>query len=238
MTISRLLLLQAVLACGLSSVFFIPREERIQPSRVNMDLPVTLNDWTSHPAQVTQLERDALASDTQFSRRLYSDTFGNEVYVSIVLSGQDLDNSIHRPERCLPAQGWTVVDSRTVNIPMPGAPGGMLPVTRLHNMRQSKTREGNVFPIYNIDYYWFVGYSDITASHIQREFIDIKDRLLHGYNQHWAYITVSTVVTDGLPGVRDGRTEQQTDAVLQRLIQDMFPVIMKDAPLGLPGQAR
>lgn len=237
MTISRLLVLQALLACGLGTVFFIPREEKIQPSRVNMDLPVMLADWKGEPAQVTQQEHEALASDTKFSRKLYSDPFGDQIFVSIVLSGQDLDNSIHRPERCLPAQGWRLVDSTALTLPVASAPGGLLPVTRLHDVRQRNTADGHVFSVYNLDYYWFVGFSDITASHFQREFIDIKDRLLHGYNQHWAYITVSTLITEGLPGVRDGRSEQQTDIMIQRLIQDLYPEIIKPEP-GNPSSGK
>lgn len=228
MTISRMLVLQALLACGLGSVFFIPREARIQPSRVAMELPETVQDWQGKPAEVTQRERETLAADTQFARRLYSNPFGDQVFVSIVLSGQDLDNSIHRPERCLPAQGWTLVDSRTFTVPVPGAPAGALPVTRLHDMRQVKTKEGQIVPVYNLDYYWFVGYSDVTASHIEREFIDIKDRLFHGYNQHWAYITVSTVVTQGLQ--KYGKSEEQTDQMLQKLIQDLYPQIVRASP--------
>jgi hypothetical protein len=55
---------------------------------------------------------------------VYDDGIGDQVLVSIVLSGHDLDNSIHRPERCLPAQGWTIVDSTSLSLPVPEAPGG------------------------------------------------------------------------------------------------------------------
>ena len=54
-------------------------------------------------------------------------TFGDQVLVSIVLSGHDLDNSIHRPERCLPAQGWTIVDSKRPKRAGAGAPGESCP---------------------------------------------------------------------------------------------------------------
>jgi EpsI family protein len=234
MTISRLLILQAVLLCGLGTVFVIPREAGIQPSRVNMALPDVLGDFVGTPAAVTQKERDTLAPDTQFARRIYDDGFGDHIWVSIVLSGNDLDNSIHRPERCLPAQGWTIADSSSLTIPVPGAPGGRLPVTRLHNYRQVNVN-GHVVDVYNLNYYWFVGYSDITASHIQREFIDMKDRLLHGYNQRWAFVTVASNITKGSAEDEfgDGKDEAQTDAMLQKVIAEIYPVIV-----GQPGGSK
>jgi EpsI family protein len=218
MTISRLLILQAILACGLGSIALIPRETKIQPCRVRMELPDLIGGWAGKPAEVSQREHDGLAPDTQFCRKMYSDGFGNQILVSIVLSGNDLDNSIHRPERCLPAQGWTIADSSSLSLPVAAAPDGRLPVTRLRNMRQVREPDGKIGELYNLDYYWFIGYSDITASHFQREFIDMKDRLLHGYNQRWAFVTVAANVRD----------EHVTDAMIQQLIARVYPQIVKD----------
>ena len=233
MTISRLLILQALLACGLGTIFFIPRETSIQPCRVRMELPEMLGEWVGKPAVVTQRERDVLAKDTEFCRKVYDDGFGDQVLVSIVLSGQDLDNSIHRPERCLPSQGWTIEDSRSLNLPVAGAPGGLLPVTRLHNLQQISPEKGRVVQIYNLNYYWFIGYSDITASHFEREYIDMKDRLLHGYNQRWAYVTVAATVTKGL--VPFGKDEAETDTMIQKIIAQVYPQIVMDIPKQAPG---
>jgi len=223
MTISRLLILQALLACGLGTIFLIPRETKIQPCRVRMELPEMIGGWEGKPAVVTQAEHDGLAPDTQFCRKVYDDGFGGQVLVSIVLSGHDLDNSIHRPERCLAAQGWQIVDSTSRTLPVPQAPGGKLPVTRLHNMREQSLVKGKATTIYDLDYYWFIGYSDITASHFQREFIDMKDRLLHGYNQRWAFVTVAAEIANG-------RDEAQTDEMIQGIIARVYPRIVMDVP--------
>jgi EpsI family protein len=223
MTISRLLILQAMLVCGLGTVFYIPRQTQLQPCRVRMELPELLGGWIGKPGVITDAERGGLAPDTQFCRKVYDDGFGNTVLVSIVLSGHDLDNSIHRPERCLPAQGWTIVDSKSLSLPVPEAPGGQLPITRLRNMREVSTGKGTAATIYNLDYYWFIGYSDITNSHFQREFIDLRDRLLSGYNQRWAYVTVAATISGG-------RDEARTDALIQEVIERVFPKIVKDAP--------
>jgi EpsI family protein len=227
----RLLILLALIGCGLGIAIFIPSDTKIEPCRVVMQLPESLGAWMGKDAVVTQKEHDMLAEDTKFCRKVYDDGFGGQVYVSIVLSGNDLDHSIHRPERCLPAQGWTIVDTSSLKIPVPEAPGGNLPVTRLHNMRQEKLN-GHIVNVYNLNYYWFVGYSDITANHFQREYIDLKDRLLHGYNQRWAYVTVAATVTKNL--IPFGRDEAQTDAMVQKLITMVYPRIVTNPQTGQP----
>ena len=225
MTISRLLILQALLASGLGSIFFLPHETKIQPCRVRMELPDTLGAWAGKTAAVSPKEHEGLAPDTQFCRKVYSDGLGDHVFVSIVLSGNDLDNSIHRPERCLPAQGLTIIDSHSLSLPVETAPGGMLPVTRLHCVKQVIIDSGKVGEIYNLNYYWFIGYTDITASHFKRERIDLEDRLLHGYNQRWAFVTVASTVTKNIEP--DGKDDAQTDVMLQKIIAQVFPLIVK-----------
>jgi hypothetical protein len=81
-----------------------------------------------------------------------------------------------------------------------------------------------VVEIHNLDYYWFIGYSDITASHFEREYIDIKDRLFHGYNQRWAYVTVTSNI--------NGRDEAQTQEILEGLIARVYPRIVTDTGAG------
>ena len=232
MTINRLVTLLGVLFCGLGVVFFIPRETKMQPCRVKMELPQMIGGWFGRPAEVTVAERSGLAPDTQFCRKHYDDGLGDEIFVSIVLSGNELDQSIHRPERCLPAQGWGLVDSKRLILPVPAAPNGQLPVTRLHVMRQF-TRDGHIYTMFNYNYYWFIGYTDITASHFQREYLDIKDRLLYGYNQRWAYVTVTSTITKSL--TPNGRDDEQTAAMLEKMIQDIYPqIVQKEVPGSTP----
>src|ERR1044071_3378464 len=162
-----------------------------------------------------------LATATEFARKLYTDAAGNSIYVSIVLSGADLDNSIHRPERCLPAQGWTIADTRSLEVPLND--GKKLEVTRLHDVRQAPLRSGEMVSVYNLNYYWFVGYHHLTASHLKRTMIDIQDRVFKGYNQRWAYITVAADITKGF--VPFGLNEAETDAMLRDFIRQIFPEI-------------
>lgn len=221
MTIRRLLILLCALVVGFSAVFLLPASGNSEPVGIKLALPEYIGKWYGADEKITQRELEILAGDTEFARKKYTDGAGNTIFASIVLSGHDLDNSIHRPERCLPAQGLTIADSKMLSLALPS--GGTLDVTRLHNVRQVPTRDGKMVAVYNLNYYWFVGYNHLTASHLERTYLDIRDRVLKGYNQRWAYITIASEITEGL--VRFGRSEKQTDVMLQDFIKQLFPQI-------------
>jgi len=222
MTIKRLAALQIVLLGGLGSVFLVPRDVAFEPAAVNSSLPEDVGDWNGTDQAITQFERDVLGQDTQFARKVYRNPRGDELFVSIVFSGPDMNTSIHRPERCLPAQGWTVADTRQVVL---STPAGPLNVTRLHNMRNERLSSDRAITIYSLDYYWFVGHIDETSSHLERTWIDIRDRLLKGRNQQWAYVTVVGVVTKDFKIF--GRTEKETDNLIQAFIAELVPKLQK-----------
>ncbi|HYR23432.1 MAG TPA: EpsI family protein [Chthoniobacterales bacterium] len=222
MTIKRLAALQIVLLGGLGSVFLVPRDVAFEPAAVNASLPQDVGDWDGTDQAITQSERDVVGPDTQFARKIYRNPRGDEIFVSIVFSGPDMNTSIHRPERCLPAQGWTIADTRYVEV---STPAGVLNVTRLHNMRSERPSPDRTITIYSLNYYWFVGHIDETSSHLERTWIDIRDRLLKGRNQQWAYVTVVGVVTKDFRIF--GRTEKETDNLIQAFIAELVPKLQK-----------
>jgi EpsI family protein len=220
----RLVAILALLTGGFCTAFFTPTRTDFQPVGVSMDLPESIGQWTGTPGKISDEELKTLAADTTFARKIYSNAFGDHILVSIVLAGEDPDNSIHRPERCLPAQGWTILDSRTVRIPLPKDSLGTIDTTRLHNEQTFKDDQGQLHQVHNLNYYWFVGYQRLTASHIERALFDIHDRVFRGYNQRWAYVTVASNVTQGLQ--RFGRSEGETDKMLQSFVVDLVPHIV------------
>ncbi len=226
MTPKRLVLLLVFLAAGFSTIFVLPTTARMQPAGIRLELPQFVGKWYGVDQAISPRELEMLAGDTEFARKLYTDAAGNSIFVSIVLSGADLDNSIHRPERCLPAQGWTIADSDPLRLPLDA--GKTLSVTRLHNVRQVPLRNETTISIYNLNYYWFVGYNHLTASHLERTMFDIRDRVFKGYNQRWACITIAADITKGLMAF--GHSEAETDRMSQGSFASFYPEISKRAP--------
>ena len=218
MTIKRLFALELVLLLGFGSVFLLPKKIEIEPAAIEPALPTFLGEWYGADQAVTQGEKDSLGPDTQFAKKLYSNARGDQIFVSVVFSGPDMSTSIHRPERCLPAQGWTIADMSVTEIPIGNE---ILKASRLHNVR--RFRNGNAEPIniYSLDYYWFVGHEARTPSHYERTWIDIRDRILKGENQQWAYVTVISTITKGIQPF--GRSEQETDEILKRFVGELVP---------------
>jgi EpsI family protein len=220
MNIRRLVILQAVLLGGLSAVFALPKHSKLVPPAIGLSLPEFLGDWYGTDEEVSENERSILGPDTQFSRKKYSNSRGDVIYVSIVLSGPDMNTSIHRPERCLPAGGWTITDSKRVALPAAG-----VVAIRLRNVRSAELSNGQSLMINSLNYYWFVGRSDMTPSSIERTWIDIRDRLLKGYNQQWAYVSVLAWVSKDYQAF--GRDENQTDELIHGFIKDLVPQLQK-----------
>src|SRR5947207_3616765 len=181
MITKRLFQVQLVLLAGFGSVFLLPQSTTTSPAGIAMTLPNVIGMWIGDDAEVTQKERDTLAKDTQFVRKIYIGPERDQIYVSIVLSGEDMTNSIHRPERCLPAQGWNVRSSARRMIQVPGGKG--LAVTKLQNTQVVETSDKRRLTLTNLNYYWFIGYHDMTASHLTRTGIDLRDRIVSGYSQ-------------------------------------------------------
>ena len=242
MTTSRLFILLAVLLAGLSSIYLLPSQENFQqPTGIGLELPQMVGGtWLGSDQKISDGERATLGTDTEFSRKAYKNARGRSldggdvVQASVVLSGADMNTSIHRPEWCLPAQGWTIENSSKREIMIPDR--GKLVATRLLNMRfipdkdtgkPIVDKDGNKLILRNLDYYWFVGYNTVTDSHTTRNLIDITDRLRHGYNQRWAFMTVAANITENFQV--DGLDEKETDEMIQGFIQKLVPLTHKDS---------
>ncbi|MFD0892762.1 exosortase-associated EpsI family protein [Luteolibacter ambystomatis] len=198
----RPLILPVVLAALMSGIFFLPTSGTVAESAISLKLPAGMDDWDFNIIQASQKEVDILAKDTDFSKAVcvapvpnaytnQGDPIDQRVDLSIVLSGSDINNSIHRPERCMPAQGHQIYEAKSDVLTTPG--GRTLPVRELasvQNLPLDEKGEKSV-SFHCVTYYFFVGQNEITEDHLKRTLIDMRDRVLHGQDQRWAYVSVS-----------------------------------------------
>lgn len=232
MTTKRIAMLLATVGLGLSTVFLLPKSAA-QPTGLQLTgeeevaMPEDVSGWFGRSGEITQKERDTLGKGTKFGRMFYSHPVarGYAVLVSVVLSGHDMSNSIHRPERCLDAQGWSILESEEVAVHVEGR--GSFPTTRLHN-RRSVQLENKTTAIQDAyTYYWFVGENKITASHWGRFFQDNRDRLLRGVNQRWAFITVTAVIPMREKPDEQAEAKRWVDMTARKFIKDFAPLLHK-----------
>jgi EpsI family protein len=220
----RLLIVTLVMLAGFSTVAFLPHSPVTSPAGIAMELPIFVGAWMGEDAGVSTREREVLAPDTRFARKTYTSPRGDKIFVSIVMSGDDMTNSIHRPERCLPAQGWSLESSARQVLPL--ADNKRIAVTKLRDVRMMERKEGAPSALlHGLNYYWFIGYHDMTPSHLERTGMDLRDRVLHGYNQRWAYVTIASIVTEGW--MQNGRSEAATAEMTENFIKELVPKLKR-----------
>ncbi|HVU22998.1 MAG TPA: exosortase/archaeosortase family protein [Opitutus sp.] len=165
--------------------------------------PVTLpaflgTEWIGRSAQVTAVEREVLPEDTGFSRRDYVllRNPAHTVFLSIVLSGRDR-SSIHRPELCLVAQGWTIRSEGRHAFGWPTEESARMaaPAVPATVLRTERAIPGKgVVPA--VVAYWFVSSDAVEANYWRRVLRDAWNRL-HGRADRWAYVLMQTDAQDG-----------------------------------------
>ena len=195
----RALILAAILAGVMGSLFVLPANRQTQ-SALDITIPKGIAGWEAFHEKPSQVELDTLAGDSEFAkarchrrRSILFEAEGTDVVqLSIVLSGHDLANSIHRPERCMAAQGHYDMQVEPATLEL--ADGKTVPLMRILSKKnwEPKGEGGPRIPCDFVTYYFFVGHEKITAKHLDRNLIDIADRVMKGEAQRWAFVMAST----------------------------------------------
>ena len=163
---------------------------------------------------ITLAENRILPKDTVILKRIYESSIGQSMAVSVVISGSE-QRSIHRPQQCLPAQGFTIEGSRVVTVD--DIPGRAPLDVMVLDARTRYVDAGGRAREHHVAYaYWFIGDDRETPYHLQRLFWMGADRLLRGVAHRWAYVGIST------------RRTPDDNAYLQRLerfIAHLYPLM-------------
>ncbi len=163
-----------------------------------VELPVFLGtEWIGRRTEVTAAEHAVLPPDTGFSRRDYVNLANAQqrVFLSIVLSGRDR-SSIHRPELCVVAQGWTIRAVTEHRFSAAGRSPASFPATVLHVQRAVQTPRGAVL-VPQLIVYWFVGGDTVEPTYWKRLACDAWNRVVHARADRWAYVLMQSDARDG-----------------------------------------
>jgi len=156
--------------------------------RMSFDLPERVLDFTSKKEAEDQTVLDVLPKDTSYAQRLYTATNGFWANANIILMGMDR-TSIHKPDFCLPGQGWRIDQKATVNISIPGTHPYQLRVAKWTITNTLKNADGQEQEVHGLYVFWFVARNEQTDSHWQRIWWLTRDLLTTGALQRWAYVS-------------------------------------------------
>lgn len=181
---------------------------------MHLQLPERVLDFTSTNMPTSEVVLDFLPKDTSYAERHYQAPDGSWAIANLILMGEDR-TSIHRPEYCLPGQGWQIREKTEVKLPIAGERPYELPVYKWIVAKTISTPDGTQQPVSGIYVFWFVT-KDQTADDFPTM---LKSMLLHlirhGVMQRWAYVSYFTVC---LPGQEDA-----TFARVKQLIAASVP---------------
>ena len=253
----RLIILLGILGLFFGGLLALPSAPQMKPSRLAKQLPSEFGVWLGKPREPSEAEKQKLAKDTEFERMEYHDRYDNlsPIEVSIVFSGKNLSQSIHRPQVCMRAQGWEFLSEKFVTMKdvLPG--GTDMPmkelICRMPRMLPPETPEGKPRPVLTSDgkqsyiwkafYYTFFGHEKIVPGHYERTLEDMKDRIFQGHDQRWAYATFSTYITqkfvDQDPNIFEVnswelRDEAETKEHVRVFLKELLPKVVAEPKQG------
>jgi exosortase len=189
---------------------------RVGLAGVKMELPDSIDDALGFDRGLDR-EHHFLPDDTEFAKKEYLSAAPTPVTCEIVLTGAER-SSIHRAEACLLGQGWTIVGTEEVNVPVASHRA-----QRVKLLRLSKSRDGQ--QLFGYFLYWYVGADRVTDDTFSRIFLTSWDQLTRGVNHRWAYLTVNGELAPSQSG-----SEEAKQALVSRLVRfaaDIIPIVQK-----------
>lgn len=177
-------------------------------------LPETVPGWESRDLPLQKVVLNWLPKDTTYAQKIYRETNGFGVQMTVVLMGGDR-TSIHKPEYCLLAGGWGDHQSEYATIPIAQPHAFNLPVRKMLTSRAEVLPSGESRTLRGIYVYWFVADEELTASHSERMWWMTRDILTSGVLQRWAYASAFAIC---LPG-----DEEETYQRMRSLIAQVVP---------------
>ncbi len=182
--------------------------------KMQIDLPENVLDFTSSNMPEAKVVVDYLPKDTSYASRHYMATNGAWAMANVILMGADR-TSIHRPDYCLPGQGWQIRDKAEVKLAIAGAQPYELAVKKWTVSNTYHAPDGTLQNVSGLYVFWFVTKDQTTGDFPTM----LKSMLIHqltrGVLQRWAYVSYFTVC---LPGQEDA-----TFARIKELIAASVP---------------
>jgi hypothetical protein len=191
---------------------------------MKIDLPERVLDFTSTNVPESEVELGYFPKDTSYARRFYQAPDGFGVSTIVILMGADR-TSIHRPEYCLLGQGWNVDKKTKVSIPLAGTEHHELPVMKWVISKQVQMPDGRKLEVHGLYVFWFVADNEQTTDNVQLQCYLVRDLLLNGVLQRWAYISYSYFTFTDQPGQEDAAFERMNKLIAASVPEYQLPPV-------------
>ena len=167
-------------------------------------------------ADCSLAESQILPKDTKMWKMLYQQGERGHYFTSLVIEGVTKD-SIHRPEICLVAQGYQIINERVEPIDLPD--GHRLKIKLLEIMAPDTDGHGRGLTT-SLFAYWLFQHDRETPYHVQRMIASVQEGILHNTWTSWAYISIHT------PASRDS---ERLILDLKAFVRKLYPRVIASA---------
>jgi hypothetical protein len=173
------------------------KAEAIPGDRVmKIELPADVLNYASTNLPTSEEVLRYLPKDTSYAQRAYMAPDKFWVKANIILMGADR-TSIHKPDYCLAGHGLNVLSKSTAMIPVAGPTPYELPVSKWIGRQIVDNGNGKKTEIRGVYVFWFVADNEHTPDYAERKRWIMRDLLLTGVLQRWAYVSYLSVCRPG-----------------------------------------
>jgi hypothetical protein len=163
---------------------------------MRVELPERVLEFTSTNMPEPEVVLGYLPKDTSYASRRYVAADGAWAMSTVILMGADR-TSIHRPDYCLPGQGWQIRDKTEVKLNIAGAHPYELPVMKWIVSNAYTAPDGSKQNVSGIYVFWFATKDRATDSFPAMLKSMLVHQLTSGELQRWAYVSFFTVCRPG-----------------------------------------
>lgn len=206
---------------------------KLKPDGVQPALPLSFGDYQGREFEMTAQEKNLLDEGVKLARNVYASSIGRQIMATVILSGFE-KRSLHRPEVCLPNQGWTVTD-RT-QIPLRLEDGREITVMMMRIFRDGEPQPGVRIRTRAVNFYWYIGSDGTTCpDHYEHVFLSYYDSVFRNIQHRWAMASIYVPLPEQRVGQEDPFIELSAVEDARTFIAKLAPTFMlgkQEPPTG------
>jgi exosortase len=187
------------------------------------ELPLTLGGYQGSENDMTPKEKNLLDEGVKLMRTLYISP-SRQIIATVILSGFE-KRSLHRPEVCLPNQGWTVTERMPVSLHLED--GRDIDIMMMRIFRDVEPQPGVRIRTRAINFYWYIGSDGTTcADHYEHVFLSYFDAVFRNIQHRWAMASIFVPLPEQRVGQEDPFLELGAVEDARTFIAKLAPAFM------------
>jgi exosortase len=202
---------------------------RLAGPGVSLQLPLKVANYEGQVINMTAQERNILDEGVELARTFYRAPNAPAVMATVIVGGPG-KRTLHRPEVCLPGQGWIIATSDV--LPLRVGEGREVEGTLLRLFRDTEAADGQRMRVRALNLYWYVGSDGSTRSdyygHIAKGY---QDAILRNLNHRWSMVSVFVPVSEAALGAEDPFKEftalEEAKAFLEKLMPEVMTKVAR-----------